>query len=243
MLPKTLVKRIPIPIKDFVKTLYYSVKCFWNRVFINYLLDKKPYLHVGCGFEKLSQFINVDIRPTRATDLISDCSKLDVFPDNSFLVIYSNAFFEHLFYRERPVHLASLYRILKRGGAVIYLGIPDFESLTRIYLKKYFDLEEVYRYTHGEHDQVVSKYWFTQLHKSLFDKKTIEKLLLNAGFKSFCIFRYSFRREKHAVNLGFIAFKGKPSIGFNKKEIDGFIKQYTKDVSAKNLSILLSCLR
>lgn len=226
-------------LKNFVKTFYYSVKCFKNRLLINYLLAKKPYLHVGCGFVKFPQFINVDIQPTKATDFISDCSKLDIFPDNSFFVIYSNAFFEHLFYRERSIHLSNLYRILKNRGAVIYLGIPDFESVTKIYLKKQFDLEEVYRYTHGEHEQVLSKYWFTQLHKSLFDKKTIEKLLLNAGFKSFYIFRYSFRKEKHAINLGFIAFKGKPSIGFNKKQIDDFIKQYTKDVSVNNLSLLV----
>lgn len=225
-------------LKNLAKTSYFFIKCFWNRVFINNLIVKKPYLHVGCGFEKLSQFINVDIRPTRATDLINDCSHFDIFPNNSFSVIYSNAFFEHLFYRERPVHLANLYRILKKRGTVIYLGIPDFEMSAKLYLKKQFNLDQVYQYTHGDPEQVADEYWLHQLHKTLFDKKTINKLLLDAGFKSFCIFRYCFRQEKHAICLGFIAFKGKPSIGFSKKEIDGFIKQYTQDVSTKNLLIL-----
>ncbi|MBI4008982.1 hypothetical protein HY357_02005 [Candidatus Roizmanbacteria bacterium] len=245
MMLKTLVKKIPIPIKDLVKSVFYSLKGFWNREFIGYLIAKRPYLHVGCGFEKLPHCINVDIKPTKATDIVEDCNNLEVFPNNSFFVIYGNAFFEHLFYKQRPIHLANLYRILKNRGAVVYIGIPDFESLAKAYLEKkngiinkHFDLEEVYRYTHGDPEQVASKYWLYQLHKTLFDQKEVEKLLLKAGFRSFCIFRYSFRQEKLAISLGFIAFKGRPSIRFNVKEIYDFIKQYTKDVSDKNLSLL-----
>ncbi len=189
--------------------------------------------------------INVDINPTKATDIIGDCSRLDIFPDNSFTTVYSHTFFEHLYYHERPIHLKNVYRILKKGGVAVYLGIPDFQAVARAYLNqekgiifKKFNIEEVFRYTHGLTEEVTAKNWIYQLHKTLFDTATVKKLLSEAGFRSFCIFRYSFRGEKLPINLGFIATKGKTNLKFDQKAIETFLRQFTNDVEPGTVTIL-----
>ncbi|MGS7457370.1 hypothetical protein, partial [Mycobacterium tuberculosis] len=72
-----------------------------------------------------------------------------------------------------------------------------------------FDLENVYRYTHGAPEGV--SWWLEQLHKSLFDAEEVEQLLTAAGFRHYVIFNYSFLNEKMNLNLGFIAFKNAPA--------------------------------
>ena len=52
------------------------------------------------------------------------------FEDNTFDVIYSKSFIEHLYYPER--YLAEAYRVLKPGGTLITL-VPDWESNYKIY--------------------------------------------------------------------------------------------------------------
>lgn len=52
------------------------------------------------------------------------------FKDNTFDVIYSKSFIEHLYYPER--YLSEAYRILKPGGLLITL-VPDWESNYKIY--------------------------------------------------------------------------------------------------------------
>jgi len=54
------------------------------------------------------------------------------FQDNTFDVIYSKSFIEHLYYPER--YLSEAIRVLRPGGKLITL-VPDWESN----YKKYFD--------------------------------------------------------------------------------------------------------
>jgi hypothetical protein len=96
-------------------------------------------------------------------------------------------------------------------GFVCYLGLPDFESIARLYLDRgpgivgpVFDLYEVYRYTHGD-PEAVDGWYFEQLHKSLFDADEVTGLLTAAGFPSFVTFVYAFPGEPAALSLGFYA--------------------------------------
>jgi ubiquinone/menaquinone biosynthesis C-methylase UbiE len=52
------------------------------------------------------------------------------FNDNTFDVIYSKSFIEHLYYPER--YLEEAFRVLKPGGVLITL-VPDWESNYKIY--------------------------------------------------------------------------------------------------------------
>ena len=104
-------------------------------------------LEPGCGRgEFLKNFkemgldvIGVDISP-EAVNFDNDLNVkiCDVeyeplpFDDNTFNVLYSKSFLEHLYYPER--YLEEAYRVLKPGGLFITL-VPDWESN----YKKYFD--------------------------------------------------------------------------------------------------------
>jgi ubiquinone/menaquinone biosynthesis C-methylase UbiE len=102
-------------------------------------------LETGCGRgEFLNNFkdlgldvVGVDISP-EATIFEND---LDVrlcdveneklpFDDNTFDVVYSKSFIEHLYYPER--YLEEAYRVLKPNGVLLTL-VPDWESNYKIY--------------------------------------------------------------------------------------------------------------
>lgn len=190
-----------------------------------------PYhIHIGCNTTKITGWVNIDARETTVTDLVHNCANLKPFDDESVSTIYSNAFFEHLAMQERSELLDDMQRVLTNDGFVYFTGIPDFETIARCYLEKQqghvsprFDLFEVYRYTHGDPEHK-SEWWIEQLHKTLFDVDTLKKLLEKAGFKTSYIYRYPYKSEAHAVNLGFFARKSdKP---FSKEEVLPLIQNF-----------------
>ena len=175
-------------------------------------------LHLGCGDQHHSGMLNCEYRATSAADVVMDCGNLKRFRDNSSSLIFSNAFFEHLYIRQQIPLLKDCFRVLKEAGVLIFLMIPDFREVAKAYLNRlpghpgrseFFDLFQVYRNTHGD-PEMEPTYWLEQLHKSLFDKESIQDLLIASGFRNYAIFNYTIPGEKLPVNLGFVAWKSKP---------------------------------
>jgi hypothetical protein len=173
---------------------------------------------------KFDGFVNLDVRETDATDIVHDCSNLSIFPDESAILVFSHAFFEHLYRGQHVPLLAEIRRVLHADGCVFICGIPDFEVIARAYLERapgnvsrVFDLFEVYRYTHGDPEQR-PEWWLAHLHKSLFDGRELRIQLGEAGFAAPRIFRYAFQSEPNPVNLGFVAMKN------NQPVPDDFMK-------------------
>jgi hypothetical protein len=172
-------------------------------------MSNEPTLyHLGCGDTRLEGYVNVDVRATAATDLTTDLNELELPRPASG--VFSHAFFEHLLRDARVPHLTAARRLLTDGGFVCYLGLPDFRAVAECYLSRApgvvgptFDLYNVYRYTHGDPENV--DYYFAQLHKSLFDSEELQRLLTEAGFASYVTFSYVFPGEQARVNLGFFA--------------------------------------
>jgi hypothetical protein len=195
-------------------SLFNRMRCSINRiVYWRVLLRDRKYVHLGCGDHALTGAINVDSRATRATDIRQDCRSLEIFPRNHFVGVVSNAFWEHVFLNDRQRVVDEVHRILRDDGFVLFLGIPDFERIAIAYLNKEqgitsqtFDLSQVYRFTHGDPEST-PKWWFGNLHKSLFDVDTVLSILRSAGFSSLIIFRYSYGKESVPGQLGFLAYK------------------------------------
>lgn len=190
-----------------------------NRVRLATLLEScEGRVHLGCSGTRLSGFINVDLRPTRATDLVMDCSRLRPFPDRSVSLLYSNAFFEHLYRPQQPVLMREAARALRDDGLLLFTGIPDFRGVARAYLERAepghvgprFDLYEAYRYTHGDPDGAPG-FWLAQLHKSLLDAETLSALARDAGFSNGVVFDYRWGTEPHRVTIG-VAASRDPSV-------------------------------
>jgi len=172
-------------------------------------------LHLGCGEHNHPGMLNCEYRATKAADVVMDCGNLSRFKDKSASIIFSHAFFEHLYKEQQMILLKDIFRVLKDDGMLIFMGIPDFQVIAEYYINQRqgikrigdtFDLYHVYRYTHGD-PEIAPAYWLQQLHKSLFDKTYIENLLFKAGFKTFVIFNYCYPDEDIPLNLGFIASK------------------------------------
>lgn len=228
-----------------LKQLKWEVKSITNKYFLlNSLISKSNGLHIGCGDIKINGFINIDARATTATDITYNSSKLSIFPDKTFSILFSNAFFEHLYKNQRVEHMKEVFRILKKGGMFLYLGMPDFKVVIDAYLSKspgilfpQFNLNEVYRYTHGNPEQAEG-WWLEQLHKSLFDRETIIQILESSGFKHYIVFDYSFRDEKIALNIGVLGFKHKPKNTINTTWLKILIEKYSNDVNLNSIKII-----
>ena len=163
--------------------------------------------HLGCGHQALDGFINVDIQPSEATDLVLDLNTLADLPGQRADGFFSHAFFEHLYRDSRVAHLRAARELLRPEGFVCYIGLPDFRRIAEMYLSRapgiegpIFDLHNVYRLTHG-HPEMGGTDWLAQLHKSLFDVDEIDRLLRDAGFPSYVIFRYVFPGDPPGADL------------------------------------------
>lgn len=169
-------------------------------------------VHLGCGDDRLAGFLNIDYRPTPATDVVMDLN-LPQFAPASVSLAFSNAFFEHIFRNSRLPHLQRIRDSLEERGACCYIGIPYFRNIARFYVERapgtagpVFDLYNVYRYTHGDPEQVPS-WWIGQMHKSLFDEDELRLLLQNSGFSSYVVFCYAYPGDVNEmpVNMGFFS--------------------------------------
>ncbi len=232
--------------KGKLKEIFNLMRCQINRYFLlDSLLEKSDQLHLGCSGLRLLDCINTDIRSTDATDIVCDSTDFSFFPKRFFSVVYSNAFFEHLYIPQREKCLGSIYKILKPGGVVVFIGMPDFKEVAYAYLQKkpgikekVFDLSEVYRYTHGDPEQVPD-WWLEQLHKGLIDPTTLEKLLIKTHFLNYYIFNYCWKAEKLPLTIGFVAFKTKPKTEFSTKSLENYLKSFTDSVAENSLRITL----
>lgn len=208
----------------------------------NFLRDKRG-IHLGCGEIKIKDFVNVDIRPTQATDIVCDLNKFDIFPKESFVLAFSNAFLEHLNSKDIVSHLKSVGRILTKNGVMFYMGVPDFGEVAKSYLlkkstniRKKIDLEEVFKHTHGGLGSNSKNN--SQTHKSLFDGKTIEKQLLSAGVRHFVIFNYAYFKGESSCYLGFLGFKKKPDIEITKEQIKHYASAFSVLIPPSSIRIL-----
>jgi predicted SAM-dependent methyltransferase len=213
---------------------------------INQLLATTDKLHIGCGDVKLPGFINMDFRATLATDIAADCTEINIFPPGSLSLVYSHAFFEHLYRLDRIKNLKTVFNSLKNDGRVVYMGFPDFKVIAKAYLDKEkgligdrFNLYHVYRFTHGDPEHVKG-WWLEQLHKSLFDTETVSELLTQAGFSYYCIFNYCFKNEHLPVNMGFVAFKSHPANEVTKDWVINYLKTITDVINPDSLNITVS---
>jgi predicted SAM-dependent methyltransferase len=187
--------------------------------------------HLGCGPQRLEGFVNVDVRPTEAADIVTDLNTLDGLPQGAAEGFFSHAFFEHLYRDSRVPHLKA---VLERGGFACYLGLPDFRRIAELYLSSargiegpVFDLHEVYRYTHGD-PEMGGIEWLPQLHKSLFDVPGLDHLLRDAGFPSYVIFRYVFPGDPAELDLslGFYATAAQRQPSELKAAAEAFLRQF-----------------
>jgi predicted SAM-dependent methyltransferase len=120
-----------------VKSIFVVLKYLFIHQF-NYLLaitqNRKPdKLNLGCGFDHLEGFENIDIQPITKPDILLDLRRNLPYKDNTISFIFSEHTFEH-FSPDTLQHLFSeCFRTLKPEGKLSF-SIPDFTLLTKALL-------------------------------------------------------------------------------------------------------------
>lgn len=136
-------------------------------------------LNLGCGGDKRSGYVNVDIDENVEPDLVADIGDLP-YDDNSVDEIILQDVLEHT--ADPLKWLNECYRVLKSGGD-IYVRVPDFEKIIDpdfINSTPFYRTEN--RLLGGRDD----KY---DQHKCLFTKQILKKRLETAGFVDILIRR------------------------------------------------------
>jgi len=143
----------------------------WHRSRFILKKPKNLNLHLGCGNIRRKEFINIDHRRTRATDMVCDIRKLP-YPSNSVEIIESYHVIEHVSHAQVPKMLREWFRVLKHGGKLI-IECPDFDRAAKEYLE-------------GNEQRIYNIFGLQRfpgdIHLFGYNPSRISTILSNAGF-------------------------------------------------------------
>tara|TARA_B100000900_G_scaffold306769_1_gene265400 strand:- start:398 stop:940 length:543 start_codon:yes stop_codon:yes gene_type:complete len=135
-------------------------------------------LHLGCGERYLEGYIHIDLGDYDHLDYQIPVDDLSVFENNSINEIYASHVIEYFDRDEIKILLKEWNRVLVDGG-VLRLAVPNFENLIKVYeLTGSIDdiLGPLYGKWHATNETTI-------YHKTVYDKKTLTKVLEDATFK------------------------------------------------------------
>jgi len=78
----------------------------------------------GCGNMRRDGFVNVDVRPDSAADVVADAWQTDMFEPDSAELVYSRHMLEHLDPDDGRRTLRAWFALLRPGG-VLNVIVPD----------------------------------------------------------------------------------------------------------------------
>lgn len=97
---------------------------------------QSKYLNLACGdfYVKNNQWTNLDWYPhSKYVQKANLIQKLN-FPDETFEVVYTSHFVEHIPKEKLDFILSECHRVLKTNG-ILRIVVPDFENIVREYLR------------------------------------------------------------------------------------------------------------
>ena len=132
-------------------------------------------LHLGCGKKRLDGYVNVDLAPGDAVDIVADVTCLP-FETGSADEILAQHLIEHIHPLKWRETIASWHRILRSGGRLI-IECPDLKKVCEYYASDFGGNRQWWHHCiYGDPDNGGSHLHGFTLHKLVND-------LLGAGFK------------------------------------------------------------
>jgi len=191
-------------IRDLLNDIRYLFLHFINnKLFLPGKLKKFRKIHFGSGEDIKRDFLNIDLNPS--ADIFLDArNKLNIESD-SIEYIYSSHFVEHLEHEELVAHLKECHRILK-NGAVLRLGVPDFEKVFNDYYEqndsRLNELRGVLSEKFALPENLICRMdWVNRAvhefgqHKTCLDWEKVQNILTFAGFDKDNITREEFNED------------------------------------------------
>lgn len=169
----------------------------------------KIVLNVGCGFPGQHlpasfqggewRELRLDIDPSVNPDIV--CSIVDMSPlaAGSVDAVWSSHNLEHLHRHEVPVALGEFIRVLRPGGQLL-LTLPDLQAIAELVAADALE-DEAYRSPSGPISPLDMIYGHTaslahgnlhMAHKTGFTARTLNQLLVDAGFAGVTLTRERF---------------------------------------------------
>ena len=166
------------------------------------MLDKKMFLHVGCGANYKDntipafasedwQEVRLDIDKSAKPDIVSSVLDLGIIDSESFDAIFSSHNIEHVYAHEVPIMLKEFLRVLNNDG-VFVVNCPNLIPVARLIVEDKLT-EPAYispagpisplDILHGHGASIKQGNEF-MAHKTGFTPKSLNAALLGAGFKS-----------------------------------------------------------
>ena len=148
-------------------------------------------LHLGCGLNYLSGWLNTDLFPNEHRVHLN-VTKRFPYPDNTFDFIYSEHMIEHLLFAAGRNMLSECFRVLKPNG-VMRLVTPDFRFLLNLYLdpdkplhRDYIEWNsDLFVKDEAPHNalSVINNYVRDWGHQYIYDVPILRKTLSAIGFR------------------------------------------------------------
>ena len=147
-------------------------------------------LNLGCGWRNFGEdWVHIDGGDYAHLDS-HDITRLP-YEDKSVDLIYASCVIEY-FDREEVVDVLTEWLRVLRFGGKLRLSVPDFEVISDLYTRKDYSLDLFLGPLYGK----MSMGQNTIYHKTVYDYKSIETLLVDSGFNN--IHRYNWRDTEHA---------------------------------------------
>lgn len=132
-------------------------------------------LHIGCGGNLMSGWLNSDIFPDTIMTAYLDASQTFPIADNTFDYVYSEHVFEHLNFQAQLNYLKESFRILRPGGK-IRIATPDFNFLIHLASNETSTVEKEYLEWNFNH-------FLPAINAELKDNRDLEVYVINNYFR------------------------------------------------------------
>ena len=146
-------------------------------------------LHLGCGWRDFGgDWVHIDGGDYEHLDA-HDITKLNQ-ANESVDLIYASHVLEYFDREEAEKVLKEWVRVLKTGG-VLRVAVPDFESMTKLYVDSSLPLRSFLGPLYGKMDMDHD----TIYHKTVYDFSNLKQILESGGLVD--VYRYDWRETEH----------------------------------------------
>ena len=167
-------------------------------------------LHIGCGSNILSDWLNCDNDPKSNVIIYLDATKPYPLDSNGFDYIFSEHLIEHLSYQDGLLMLKECFRVLKDGGK-IRISTPDLIFLIDLYKTDKSQLKKNYIQWATEKfikdapylsdTFVINNFVRDWGHQFIYDEKTLRSSIEMIGFKDVRVYPINQSDDKSLMNL------------------------------------------
>jgi predicted SAM-dependent methyltransferase len=167
-------------------------------------------LHLGCGWNLLPGWLNVDSVPRCRHALYLDARRPFYFRDQTFDYVFSEHMIEHIPYNDGIKMLAECHRVLRPGGK-IRISTPDLAFIIRLHDSNKSSLQKRYvvwsnqtffNSTIENNDVfVINNFMRNWGHTFIYDESTLKLAMEIVGFANITRYELSESEDDKLCNL------------------------------------------